>query len=251
MTPLSILRHAVLAMALLAGALLPLKDVRAEVWLIASQDNFPPYNFTLKGKRTGLDTEIVDTVLKRIGVLPVFQSLSWTEVLDSLEKDKVDLAFQFVGRSDRFQKYHMIGPIRSGETVFMVRADSDITFETLEDLKGLEIGYSQGFAYTPEFDNATFLTKVPASSDLSNIRRLLTGRLDVVVGDRHTLTYFADQEAKLTKVKFLPKMLGTVPRYFALPKSRGDKAQRFQAAFEEIKNDGTLDQIITRWRNKR
>ncbi|HYD31977.1 MAG TPA: transporter substrate-binding domain-containing protein [Azospirillaceae bacterium] len=244
------LRRALAALALLLGTLVPVTGARAEVWLIASQDNFPPYNYTLKGKRTGLDAEIVDTVLKRIGALPVHQAVNWLEVVESLEKDKIDLAFQFVARPDRFEKFHMIGPVRTGETVLMARADSDITFDTLEDLKGVPIGYIQGFSYTPEFDAAEYLEKVPASGELSNIRRLVMGRVDLVIGDLHTLTYFADQEAKLAKVKILPKTLGLIPRYFAIPKSRAEKARRFQAAFEEIRSDGTLDEIITRWRTK-
>lgn len=239
------------ALFLLIALIVSSNGARAEVWIVASLDNFPPYNFTLKGKRTGLDTEIVNTALARIGVLPVHQALGWQEVLDNLEKDKLDLAFQFVGTAARFEKYHMIGPIRSGETVFMARADSDINFETLEDLKDVPIGYVQGFTYTPEFDKASFLNKVPASGDLSNIRRLLNGRVDLVIGDYHALMFFADQEAKLTKVKVLPKTLGTVKRYFAIPKSRTDKADRFKAALEEMRQDGTLDQIIASWRNRK
>jgi len=244
------IRRALTALILLAGLAVPTAGARAEVWIVASLDNFPPYNFTLKGKRTGLDTEIVDSALKRMGVLPVHQSLSWQEVLTSLEKDRLDLAYQFVATPERFQKYHMIGPVRTGETVFMVRRDSDIAFTSLEDLAGLQIGYVQGFRYTREFDEATHVIKVPASSDLSNIRRLLMGRIDMVIGDRHTLTFFADQEAKLGKVKFLSKPLGHVDRYFAMPKSRTGKAERFKAMLEEMRRDGALEQIILSWRDR-
>ncbi|MBF0462586.1 MAG: amino acid ABC transporter substrate-binding protein [Magnetococcales bacterium] len=221
--------------------------VQAETWQVASDDNLPPYNFSLRGKRVGLNVEIVEAILKSIGVTPLHRALSWTEVLASLENDDIDIAFHLVGTKERFARYHMIGPLRIGTTVFMARKEDTIHFQQLEDLKGLVIGVVRGFAYTEEFDKADFLDKLPASSNLTNIRRLLLGRVDLVVGDMNMLQYLATQDGRMKDLQFLPKELGRVPRYLAMPKSRSSKAERVQEAFTKLEQQGVIKKIIQSW----
>lgn len=220
---------------------------QADYWTIASEDHFPPYNFSLKGKRTGVDTEIVEALLKELGVTPVHRPLSWREVVQSMDENTADVAFQFIASPARFEQYNMIGPFRTGTTVFMVRKDSDITYERLEDLAPHRIGVVDGFSYAPDFDAATFLEKVPSSSNVVNFRRLMLGRVDVVVGDLHVLNHVAKQDGRLKDVRVLPKPVGLVPRYIALPKARKAKAEQLQAAFVKLRDDGTIARIVDSW----
>ncbi|WP_431854966.1 substrate-binding periplasmic protein [Azospirillum sp.] len=237
------------ALGLLAGALAApaLPAAGADYWTIASEDHFPPYNFSLKGKRTGVDTEIVEALLKELGVTPVHRPLSWREVVQSMDENTADVAFQFIASPARFEQYNMIGPFRTGTTVFMVRKDSDITYERLEDLAPHRIGVVDGFSYAPDFDAATFLEKVPSSSNVVNFRRLMLGRVDVVVGDLHVLNHVAKQDGRLKDVRVLPKPVGLVPRYIALPKARKAKAEQLQAAFVKLRDDGTIARIVDSW----
>ncbi|PWC44229.1 transporter substrate-binding domain-containing protein [Azospirillum sp. TSO22-1] len=238
------------ALGLLAGLVavpaLP-ASAQADYWTIASEDHFPPYNYSLKGKRTGVDTEIVEALLKELGVTPVHRPLSWREVVQSMDENTADVAFQFIASPTRFEQYNMIGPFRTGTTVFVVRKDSDITYERLEDLAPYRIGVVDGFSYAPDFDAATFLEKVPSSSNVVNFRRLMLGRVDVVVGDLHVLNHVAKQDGRLKDVRVLPKPVGLVPRYIALPKARKAKAEQLQAAFIKLRDDGTIARIVDSW----
>lgn len=220
---------------------------RAESWMVVSEDNFPPYNYNDRDGRIGLDVEIVDAVLRHIGVTPEHKGLPWKRVVNDLDTDQTDIAFQFVGRPDRFESYAMVGPFRTGMTVFMVRADSAITFDRLEDLRGRRVGVVQGFTYTPEFDAAGFIDKEAAIDNVLNIRKLVGGRIDAVIGDHYTLQHIARVEGVAGKLRMLPKPLSVVPRYIAFPKSRKDKADRFAKGLEDLKADGTIDAILSRW----
>ncbi|MFC5357327.1 substrate-binding periplasmic protein [Azospirillum himalayense] len=228
----------------LFAAILP---ARAEYWTIASEDHFPPYNYSFNGTRTGIDTEIVVALLKELNITPVHRPLSWTEVVRSMDENTADVGFQFIASPARFAQYNMIGPFRTGTTVFMVRKDSPIAFERLEDLTPYRIGVVDGFAYAPDFDAATYLEKVPSSSNVVNFRRLILGRVDVIVGDLHVLNHMAKQDGRLKDVRVLPKPLGLIPRYIAMPKARKEKAERLQAAFVKLRDNGTITRILDSW----
>ncbi|MEI8393902.1 MAG: transporter substrate-binding domain-containing protein [Rhodospirillaceae bacterium] len=218
-----------------------------EYWTVASEDHFPPYNFTSKGKRTGIDTLIVEAILKELGVNPQHRAVSWPEVVKMLDSNQVDIAFQFVGNETRFKKYFMIGPFRTGTTVIMMKKGTAVPFNTIDDLTKLRIGIVSGFNYAPDFDKAQNLTKVPAGGSLTNFRRLFLDIVDAVVGDRKTLEYFAEQDGLSNKLEILEKPLILAPRYIAMPRQRAERAERFRAAFEKLKADGTIERVIADW----
>ncbi len=75
------------------------------------------------------------------------------------EKDEADLSFQYKSKEERRQKYLLVGPLRSGKTVFAVRKDSEISdYGTLKDFEPHIIGHNFGYSYGEEFDNASYLT---------------------------------------------------------------------------------------------
>ncbi|WP_257792877.1 substrate-binding periplasmic protein [Azospirillum argentinense] len=143
-----------LVAALVLAPLIAVAPARAENWTVASEDYFPPYNFTERGKRTGMDTEIVDAMLKDIGVYPVHRPMAWPEVVRAHDENEVDVAFQFFTSPRRLERGHLVGPYRVGATVLMVRSNSEITYARIDDLQGLRIGVVDGFEYTPEFDKS-------------------------------------------------------------------------------------------------
>ncbi|MBP2301847.1 polar amino acid transport system substrate-binding protein [Azospirillum picis] len=236
-----------LAAASAATLVVTAVPARAENWTVASEDFFPPYNFTLRGKRTGMDTEIVEALLKEIGVYPVHRPMTWPEVVRAHDKNEVDVAFQFFTSPRRLERGHLIGPYRVGATVLMVRSDSTIGYTGIEDLRGLRIGVVEGFEYTPEFDRSELFEKVDSSSNVVSFRRLLLGRVDAIAGDLQVLTYLAENEGRTGSVKILPKPLAMVPRYISVPKPRTENAERLRAAYEKLKTDGTIDAIVRNW----
>ncbi|QCN96041.1 amino acid ABC transporter substrate-binding protein [Azospirillum argentinense] len=236
-----------LVAALVLAPLMAVAPARAENWTVASEDYFPPYNFTERGKRTGMDTEIVDAMLKDIGVYPVHRPMAWPEVVRAHDENEVDVAFQFFTSPRRLERGHLVGPYRVGATVLMVRNNSEITYARIDDLQGLRIGVVDGFEYTPEFDKSPLFERVRSSSNVVSFRRLLLGRVDAIAGDLQVLRYLADSEGRTGSVKILPKPLAMVPRYISVPKLRAEKAERLQAAYEKLKRDGTIDAIVRRW----
>jgi len=218
-----------------------------EIWTVASESFFPPYNYTFKGRRVGVDTEIVEAMLKVINVTPVHQAQGWNEVVRALDGNKVDVAFQFLGTGKRDQTTFLIGPYRTGVSVLMVRRNSKLEYETPADLVGKRIGIVEGYDYGPEFENTAGIRKLYSSNNTINFRRLLIGRVDAIVGDKQVLLFNAEYYGQSEKIRVLSKPILSADRFVAMPKARPEKAARLKTAFERIKADGTLAEILTRW----
>ncbi|HLN24155.1 MAG TPA: transporter substrate-binding domain-containing protein [Patescibacteria group bacterium] len=218
----------------------------SETWTVVCEDQYPPYNFIKDGVKTGLDTEVVHAVLAQIGAEEDLQVFPWSRALNMLENGAADMLYQIVATPERREKFILVGPLRSGRTVLVARADSTIAYQSLDDLKPYNIGMVRAFKYTAEFDDAP-LSKVLSNDNPTLIRMLIAKRLDLVVGDYNTLSYVARAEGVYDQIKVLPQPLGEVPRYVAFPKDRRDKAERFQQGLDVLRANGTLDKILMRW----
>jgi|GEM_PF-596238 len=238
---------ALLLLALLVPFALPAQP--RERWVIACDSFFPPYNWIdADNKLTGMDAEIVAALVRRAGAEPSFEPAPWNRVQQLLELGRVDAAFQFVGRPDRFEKFHMIGPFRHGETVFAVGIDGITDWEKLDDLTPFSIGMVQGYTYGAAFDQATFLRKENTASDNRLLLRMLAAkRVDAIIGDRVTLAHLAQQEGVRDDIRFLAKPFDRVPRYIAVPKAKADIAERLSRALVRMQADGSLAAIQRNW----
>lgn len=234
----------ILLFAMLAGIV----PVRAETWTVASEDSFPPYSFTRAGRRAGIDVEIVDAALKAIGVTPDHQPLPWSRVIRAVDTDQIDLAFQFVGTSERFAQWLMVPINRLSRTVLVMPAGSSFTYTGLADLRGMTIGVVQGYRYDEAFDQASHFRRESAEDNLLNLKKLVAGRLDAIIGDQSTLHYLARENGLVGQIRYADQAVVEVPRYAAVPKSRPDRARRFAEGMALITGNGTLERILQVWR---
>jgi polar amino acid transport system substrate-binding protein len=221
----------------------------SEVWVVVSEANSYPYNYWEKGKRTGLDAEIVDAILNDLGVTPVNHTMSWRDVVKSVDTGICDMAYQFTEYWGQRQSSPiiMVGPFRYGKTVLMTRNESNFDINSTEDLVNYRIGVVDGYRYTQDFDNNKNIEKLVSASTTVNLRRLLLNRVDLIIGDRDSLRATAELEGKLSQVKILPLVLGDGPRFFAFPYEKPEKAAQFEASFKKLKESGVLDGIYKNW----
>lgn len=221
---------------------------RAETWSIACDDNFAPYNFFEGKTLTGIDIDLVTALVRKAGAEPRFEPLSWNRVREKLDQGQVDAAFQFIGLPERFEKYHMIGPYRTGRTVFVARHDTPASFERYDDLQRHIIGVVKGFHYGVPFDADTALRKDSTAGDNRQLLRMLSaGRVTLAIGDQRTLTHVMRQEKLQHQLTILPRAFNEIERYIAVPRNRPQVAARLELALAALQADGTLNAILQKW----
>lgn len=226
---------------------LAVAPARAETWVVGSQEGFGPFNYTVDGRYSGMDVDILEEAAAMIGVTLDHRPGPWKRALFDFEAGKLDAMFQLTPTPERFEKWNMVGPFRTTRTVYVTRKDSPIVdIRSLEDLEGLVIGVVSGFTYGSAFDVQDDLIKEESTDDFTNVRKLLLGRSDVIVGGNATLDYVADELNAQDKLRVLPTPLVERDRYIAFHRSpRGDdQARRMQAALDRMHSSGRILEIV-------
>lgn len=239
------MRNAALCLLLLMPCAL-----QAEYWKVAGDEQFAPYSFvTLEDAQPrGLDVELVQAVLQAANISYNLRLYPWERVKRMLERKDVAMAFQFAGTPERMQQYELVGPIRTGSTVFMTSNRTNLTdWSELDDLSPYIIGQVRGYAYQSDFDKADLRRDTSAQNPRQLVAMLLAGRINLIVGDRVQLMYFVREQHAEHSVRILSTPLAEMPRYVAFTKGDHSRVEQFAAALERLRDAGTLDTIYQRW----
>jgi polar amino acid transport system substrate-binding protein len=239
------------ALILLMILLWPLYGVAADRSVHLATLNWSPYiGEHLKGY--GFGAEILRTAFERAGYDVSFSFMPWVRVLKDVEIGAYDAVCFAYFSKDRERRYHFTVSYAQSVVGFCKLRDADIKFRSLQDLAPYHIGVVRGFVNTPQFDALRSLHKEEAKDELTNLKKLLTRRVDLIIIDQFVLQHLMNThfQSKKNDVVFLDPPLIKHPLYLMFSKqlpATAKKVQAFNQAIEEMKNDGTIETIIKRF----
>ncbi len=221
--------------------------VRGEEHLSLATLNWAPY----VGEdlpNNGFTSEIVTRVFERAGYQVDIAFMPWARVLRRVATGEADAMYPAYQSKERIHVYAFSDPFARSYLVFYKRIEDDINYTTLQDLVGYRIGVVRGYVNSPAFDRAGYLLKEVADSDESNLRKLLKGRIDLVVIDRHTARHIIETRIPhvADRLISLEPPLQVKPLYLAVSKKiPGYRTivSNFNRALSETTSEGLIEAI--------
>ncbi|MCG7499439.1 transporter substrate-binding domain-containing protein [Vibrio sp. Of7-15] len=197
----------------------------------------------------GYVTEIVTTAFKRMGYDCLVNYTSWERAIRESKAGHYDGLLGAYYTKERAKHFKFPNPIVESRVALFALKDRGIRFQKLEDLIPYKIGVISSYRYTEEFDHATYLNKLSAYSTRINIKQLLTGRIDLLIGTEEVVymslkKHFPQEINSLTPLK----MNDDIRAIYLLISKKAENSkqlvQDFNQGLERIINDGTFDAII-------
>jgi polar amino acid transport system substrate-binding protein len=160
MTTVSITRNSVsrrltlgLAVALLATPALfgsakaaSMDEIKKRGLIVATEDDFRPFEFVKDGKATGFDNEMIDDLRKYAPFEIKQQILPWTGILAGVSTGKYDAAITAVIiTKERLASLDFTSPIADATHYYVKRKD-DKSISSIKDLNGKTVGVQAGSA---------------------------------------------------------------------------------------------------------
>ena len=106
--------------------------------LVIGMDYFEPYSYqTSDGEYKGVDVELAEEALQRLGYQPKFENIIWEDKDELLADGTIDCLWSSYSMNGREDKYQWAGPYLYSRQMVVVKAESEI--QTLQDLKGKRV----------------------------------------------------------------------------------------------------------------
>jgi len=233
----------------------PVPEVRPPVTLATL--SWPPYTKSSL-PRGGAVTAVVRAVFARMGRDVRVEVRPWNRAVALAEARHNGVVGYYPGYHCEhapdagFLRSHSIGMRPLG---LVKRANAPFGWEMLSDLEGFRIGTVVGYANTQRFDRkvaAEELWTIASPSDRKNLHKLIAGRLDYAVIDKHVMTYLLRTDPELrphrNDVTLDDQLLGRMPLFVCFRNSAHGETLRsaFNDGLAEIPYQDMLTRYIER-----
>ncbi|HVH77924.1 MAG TPA: transporter substrate-binding domain-containing protein [Stellaceae bacterium] len=235
-----------------------LEDVKKRgTLIIGTEAAYVPYEFVKDGKIIGYDPDIIDIMIKNLGVKADIIDTAWAGIIPSLYANKFDCIISAMTiTKERAEKVLFSMPYAEATNVILLRADEE-RIKTADDLSGKIIGVQLGSA-------AAGIIKVFEDKKLKEAGRpgfaevkqyehypeayqdLINKRVDAVVNSKSTMmVVMKDAPGKFKLISGITD----IPAYFGMAFRKEDGALRdfVNTQLAQLKTDGTLGKLQEKW----
>ncbi len=214
-----------------------------DVLTMATNAEFPPFEYLENGEVVGADVEIAEAIAEKLGKKLEITNIDFDAALTGAATGKYDMAVAGITANDeRRQNMNFSVDYYTASQAIIVKADS--TIAASKDLEGKTISCQEGttgeqYLLDNKFAIQSFKTGAEA------ITALTSGKVDAVVIDDAVARALSAEQNGATKV--LDEALTQEAYAIALQKGDDELTAEIDGALEALKADGTLAKIFEKY----
>ena len=221
-------------------------------FILGLDDSFPPMGFTDdNGDIIGFDVDLAKAVCEKLGLELVLQPIEWEAKEQELSTKNIDCIWNgFSVTPERQENLTMSKPYMENNISLVVTSNSSVT--NMASMAGKKLAVQSGSSAEEALnsdENKAFRESLgqvnPFGDYITALMDMETGNSDAVLMDSVTANYMITDAGKDYKV--LDETL--LADQYAIGFRKGDVAlcEAVEKALTELKADGTIAEISTKW----
>ena len=212
---------------------------------MATNAQFPPYEYYDGDKIVGIDAEIAQAIADELGMELEIEDIAFDSIIPEIVSGKADMALAgMTVTEDRKASVDFSDTYATASQMIIVKEDSEIAGP--DDLKGVTVGVQLGTTgdiYVSDLE-ADGTTVERYNKGFEAVQALSQGKIDAVVIDGEPAKTFVSETEGL---KILDEAF-TVEEYaIAVKKGNTELLDKVNGALETLKDNGTLDEIVAKY----
>ena len=218
--------------------------------VVALNPEFAPFEFKtlVEGKDTivGADIEIAKAIGEELGVKVKFSSMSFNNVLASLQSGKADIAISGISATpERKKAYNFSEPYYESENVVLIKKTDLDKYTKTTSLDGLSVGTQKGTIQETVASEQLKGAKVVALTQNGEmINELKNGQIQAVVLEKPIAEGYVANNDDLTISNITLKNDDADAYAVALPKDDDKLTKKVNKVINELKDSGKIDQFV-------
>lgn len=215
--------------------------------IMATNAEFPPYEYHEGGEIVGIDVEIATAIAEILGMELVIEDMAFDSIIAAVQSGKADIGLAgMTVTEDRLKSINFSDSYATGKQVIIVQQGSDIA--SIDDLEGKTIGV-QGSTTGDLYITWDYIDDGLAEIERYNkgvdaVLALIQGKVDAVVIDNEPAKVFVSQNEGLV----ILETEYVIEEYAAvISKDNEELLAKINEALAELKASGKLQEIIEKY----
>lgn len=220
------------------------KGTEKETIVMATNAEFPPYEFYENDEIVGIDAEFAAAIAEKLGMELKIEDMAFDSIIPAVQSGKADFgAAGMTVNDERKTQVDFTDTYYTGRQVIIVAEDSDIAGP--DDLAGKKIGVQQGTTgdiYTTDDYGDENIERY--NKGMEAVQALSQGKIDaVVIDDQPAQTFVEENEGlKILETEYVEEDYALVVK-----KGNDELLGKINDAIKELKEDGTFDEIVAKY----
>ncbi|SLM31400.1 conserved hypothetical protein [Desulfamplus magnetovallimortis] len=218
--------------------------------LLVVTEEWAPYVYVENQEVKGFDYEVMVAVFSSMGYAVDFKLYPWKRCIHMIEKQQADAILDISRNAERDKIIFFPDEnLSDSASVFFYAKGKSYSFEKLEDLKGLKIGTMLGYNYNQEFTDADYFTKEDVTTMEQNFKKLIHGRVDLVISNRNVGLFEAKKMGVLDQIAYLAKEVSGGANYLGFSKNEKNEklAKSFSDQLQKFKKTDVYKEILQKY----
>ena len=215
------------------------------VLVMATNAEFPPYEYHDGGEIVGIDAEIAKAIADELGMELEIEDIAFDSIIPEITSGKADMGLAgMTVTEDRKQSVDFTDTYAKSSQKIIVKEDSAIA--SPDDLTGVIVGVQQGTTgdiYVSDLE-ADGTTVERYNKGFEAVQALSQGKIDAVVIDGEPAKTFVAQTEGL---KILEESFTDEEYAIAVKKGNTELLEKINGALKTLKDNGTLDEIVAKY----
>lgn len=227
------------------------KIIEKGTFILGLDDSFPPMGYRDEDNNiVGFDIDVAAAVAQRLGVEFIAQPVVWEAKELELSSGNIDCIWNGMSITpEREESMAMTFPYLNNKMIFYTRADAGIA--TLDDLKGKTVAMQNG-SYAQELLEGEYADLAATFADVLGFDDYLTALMDLQNGGCDAVLMdlvVGDYKINGMGATDVTAAVALADDNYGIGFRKEDAALRdkVQEILIEMKKDGTLDEISTKW----
>lgn len=211
---------------------------------IATNAEFPPYEFKEGDGFAGIDIEIAGAIAEALGLELKVNDVEFGSIIGGVQTGKYDMGIAGMTVTDeRLESVNFSDSYATGVQVVIVKEDSEIA--SVDDLQGKKIGVQQdttGDIYCCDDFGDENVTEFKTGADA--VQALVAGKVDCVVIDNEPAKSYV---AAAKGLKILETEYVTEDYAICIAKDNEELLAAVNGVLAELDESGTLKEIVAKY----
>ena len=222
------------------------KDQSAQTLTMATNAEFPPYEFHEGDSIVGIDAEVAQAIADKLGMELKIEDVSFDSIIPGVQAGKYDMGMAGMTVTDeRLESVNFSTSYAKGVQSVIVKEGSDI--KSIDDISGKKIGVqtsTTGDIYATGDYGEENITRY--DNGAVAVQALVAGKVDCVIIDNEPAKNYVAANEGLT----LLETAYTEEDYaICFNKENTELQEKVNAALEELIADGTVQSIVDKYIN--
>ena len=218
--------------------------------VVAVSPDYPPFEFkTLvdgKDQVVGSDIKLAQAIANELGVKLEVTTMSFDNVLSSLQSGKADLAISGISVTDERKKtFDFSDPYYETQNAIIVRKDQESTYSSLDALKGKKVAVQKGTIEEglakKQLKDSTVISLTAMGEAINEVK---SGQVDAVDLEKPVAEGYVAQNSDLVLASVALKVDDGDAKAVAMAKGNDKLKEAVNKVIKKLKADGTYDEYI-------